>query len=159
MLKWRNILRTDGATLIEFAAGSAVMLALLIGTVETCLAFYTYHVTADAAREATRWAMVRGSTSCTNTPNLTDCDASAAEIQTFVSNLGFLKISTSDVTVSWLTSSGTQPASWTTCTTGTCNVPGNQVQVQVTYPFVTHIPFLTHQSWNITSTSAVVISQ
>ena len=154
-----NILDAEGAAIIEFALSSAILFALLIGTVTMCLAFFTYHSVADAAREATRWAMVRGSTSCTNTPGLTDCNATAAEIQTYVSSLGYLNVTASDTTVSWLAASGTQPTTWTTCASGTCNVPGNQVSVTVTYPFPLNIPFVSSQTLNISSTSAMVISQ
>jgi Flp pilus assembly protein TadG len=159
MLKWRNIFRTDGGTLVEFALTAGVMFTLLIGTIEMCFAFYTYHFTASAARQGARWAMVRGSTSCTNTPNLTDCNATAAEIQTYVSDLGFLNIPTSDVTVNWYTWNGTQPAQWTLCSSGTCNAPGNQVQVKVTYPYLLGIPGMPAETINMTSTSQVVISQ
>jgi Flp pilus assembly protein TadG len=155
----RRIRSVEGAAVVELALISSILFAMVLGAMETCLAFYAHHATAEAARQGSRWAMVRGSTSCTNTPNLSDCNATAAEIQTYVSELGYLNIPTSDVTVSWLTASGLQPSTWSACSTGTCNLPGNEVQVVVTYPFATHIPGFPHTTWNISSTSAVVISQ
>lgn len=149
----------EGATIVEFAVCAAVLLTFVIGTMELCFALYAHHATDLTAREASRWAMVRGSTSCTNTPNLTDCNATAAQIQTYVSDLGLLKLPTSDVTVTWLTASATQPTTWSTCSTSPCNVPGNQVQVTVTYPFTLGIPFVSRQTLSLTSTSAMVISQ
>ena len=158
MLQWRGYRRVEGAALVEFAISVSILLTLVLGTMEICLALYSYHATNLAAREASRWAIVRGSTSCTNTPNLTDCDATAAEIRTYVSNLGVLNIPTSDVTVTWLKASSTQPTTWSTCA-GTCNAPGNQVQVKITYPFTLDIPFVSSQTLSLSSTSAMVISQ
>jgi Flp pilus assembly protein TadG len=150
--------REEGANLIEMALSAVVLFLLLMGLMEMCLGFYAYHATDVAARMGTRWAMVRGSTSCSNTPNLTDCDATAAEIQSYVAGLGYLNMTTSDVTVNWLTTSGLTPATWSTCSTGTCNAPGNQVQVIVTYPVSLHLPLFNH-TFNVGSTSKVVISQ
>ena len=153
-----EILGEEGAAIIEFAVGSSILFSLLFGIMMMSLAFFTYHFVADSAREATRWAMVRGSTSCTNTPGLTECNATAAQIQTYVSSLGYMNIPTSDTTVSWLTASATQPTTWTACA-GTCNIPGNLVSVTVTYAFPLNIPFVSAQTLNITSTSQMVISQ
>jgi Flp pilus assembly protein TadG len=154
-----GVFRVEGAAIIEFAVCAAVLLALMVGIMELCFGLYAYHATDLTAREASRWAMVRGSTSCTNTANLTDCNATAAEIQTYASTLGFLNITTSDVTVTWLTASATQPTTWSTCSTGTCNVPGNQVQVKIAYPYTLGIPFVSSQALSLSSTSAMVIAQ
>lgn len=154
----RRVLGTEGAAIVEIAVCSAVLLALTIGVVEMSMALYACHVTADAARQASRWAMVRGSSSCANTPNLTDCGATAAQIQDYVSSLGYLNIGASDTTVSWLKASKTEPTTWSACA-GTCNDPGNQVRVVVTYPFPLSIPFVSAQTLSVTSQSQVVISQ
>lgn len=159
MLQCRGYRCVEGAALVEFAVSLSVLLALVLGTMEVCFALYAFHATDLAAREASRWAIVRGSTSCTNTPNLTDCDATAAEIQTYVSNLGLLKIATRDVTVTWLSPSATTPTTWSACLTSPCNRPGNQVQVTVTYPMTLSIPFVSRQALSLNSTSAMVISQ
>jgi Flp pilus assembly protein TadG len=156
---WCGILRVDGAAVVEMALTSTILFALLIGVIEMCMVLYAYHATAEVARQTTRWAMVRGSDSCSNTPNLTECGATAAEIQSYASNLGFLNISTSDVTVNWCQASGTQPTSWSSCSSTTSNAPGNVVQVAITYPFTLGIPFMAAKTINITSTSQVVISQ
>jgi Flp pilus assembly protein TadG len=156
---WREILRVDGSAVLEMALTSSILFALLIGIMEMCMGLYAYHATAEVARQTTRWAMVRGSTSCSNTPHLTDCGATAAQIQSYASNLGFLNISTSDVTVNWCQASGTQPTTWSTCGLSTSDAPGNVVQVAITYPFTLGIPFMAAKTINITSTSQVVISQ
>jgi Flp pilus assembly protein TadG len=149
----------EGSALVELALSSVILFAMLAGITQISTAFYAYHVTADAARKATRWAIVRGSTSCTNTPNLSDCNATAAQIQSFVAGLGYLNIGTSNVTVNWLAASATQPTTWSTCTSAPCNIPGNVAQVVVTYPLSLNIPFVPKQTFSVSSTSQMVIAQ
>ena len=154
----RTALGSEGATIVELAISCGILLSLMIGVMQMCFAFYTCHATAYLARQGSRWAMVRGSTSCTNTQNLTDCNATSSEIQSYVTGLGYLNISTSDVTVNWLTASAAPPTTWSACA-GTCNTPGNAVQVVVTYPFPLHIPFVRAQTLSVTSRSQVAIAQ
>ena len=60
---WRSRLRGDrGGTLVETALSIAILLALVIGIMEVCLTIYSYHFISNAAREGTRYAIVRGST-------------------------------------------------------------------------------------------------
>lgn len=155
----RGVAGEDGSAIVEMALSSAILFGMLVGVFELCLALFAYHVTADAARQATRWAMVRGSTSCTNTPGLAECNATAANIQSYVTGLGYLNLTTSDTAVNWYTASSTQPTTWTLCSSGTCNVPGSEVQVKVTYPFSLNIPFVSSTTLNLTSTSQMVVSQ
>ncbi len=146
-----------GATLMEFALSTSVLLMMLMGIITMCLAFYTYNFVADAAREATRYAIVRGST-CTDLP---DCNATAGQVSTYVKQLGFPGMTASNLTVStsWLTASSTRPTTWSACTSGTCNVPGNGVRVVVTYAFPLTLPFVSPDALNLSSTSQMVISQ
>lgn len=157
----RGLLGEEGATLVEMAVSSVVLFAILIGIIEVSLGLYSYNFVADGARQATRWAMVRGSTSCVNTPNLTHCNAASTDIQNYVKGLGYPGLSASNLTITptWLTASATTPTTWSTCSSGTCNLPGNEVQVQVTYAFPIGIPFWTITSINVSSTSSMVISQ
>jgi Flp pilus assembly protein TadG len=155
----RTVLRENGAALVEMALSVSVLLLILIGAFEMCVAFYVYHATSEAARQGSRWAMVRGSASCTNTPSLSKCDAANTDIQSYVAGLGYLNLTTSDVTVSWLQSNGLQPVTFSSCTPPGCNLPGNEVQVTVTYPFNLSIPFLNSRSLNISSTSSMVVAQ
>jgi Flp pilus assembly protein TadG len=155
----RRICGVEGAALVEFAFTAGILFALLIGAIEMYMGLYAYHATAEIARQTTRWAMVRGSDSCSNTPNLAECGATAAQIQSYASSLGFLNIPTSDVTVNWCQASATQPTTWSTCSSSTSNAPGNVVQVAITYPFSMGIPFGGASTINVTSTSQVVISQ
>lgn len=158
--RW-EFLRDDNATaLIEMALVSTLLLAMMFGIIQMSFALYSYDFVSDAAREATRYAVVRGSASCSNTPNLTNCDATSAQIQTYLQNLGYPGLTSSNLTATttWSQASATQPTTWTVCATE-CNEPGNQVVVVVNYPFALRIPFVPNSTINITSTSTMVISQ
>jgi Flp pilus assembly protein TadG len=135
-----------GANLVEFAVASAILFSLLFGILQMCLALCTYNYISEAAREGARWAMVRGSTSCTNTPSLTSCNASSTAIQTYVQGLGYPGITSGSVTVTPTWPNGG-------------NSPGNTVKVQVQYPFTLSIPFVSLTTINMASTSVMVISQ
>ena len=157
-----RLLRQDeGSSMVEMALASTIFLAMLIGAFQASTALYTMNFVADAAREASRYAMVRGSTSCTNTPSLTNCNVTASQIQTYVRGLNYPGIKPGKLTTatSWSTASGTMPTTWTTCSSGTCNVPGNQVKVVATYAYPLNVPFAPHLTVNLTSTSRMVISQ
>lgn len=157
----RGLRGEEGLSMVETAISCTVLFALLFGICQMSLAIYVYYVTSDAARQATRYAIVRGSTSCTNTPNLSNCDATAANIQSYVQGLGFPGIKSSQVGVStsWYSSSSSTPTTWSACGTGICNAPGNLVKITVSYPMTFQIPFSKNIALNLTSTSQMVISQ
>ena len=146
----------EGATVLEAAVALVVLLGLFIAIVQISLALYTSHFLADAAREASRYAVVRGSMSCSTTPNLTNCNVSADEMQTWVRDLGYPGISPQRLSVStkW-------PSTGSACypSASPCNNPGNLVQVAVTYAFPLNIPFWKTATINLTSKSQMVISQ
>jgi Flp pilus assembly protein TadG len=151
----------EGATLVEMAICSSTLFCMLFGIIGMSLALYAYNFVNQAARDATRWAIVRGSQSCSNTPNLADCNATSAEIQAHVQGMGYPGITSANlnVTTTWFTVSASPPTTWTTCTTGTCNAPGNEVQVQVTYVVPLGVPFLSVKTISVGSTSEMVIAQ
>jgi Flp pilus assembly protein TadG len=166
--RWHGVIDDSGAQLVEFAISASLLIALLIGIIYTCFALYAGHFVSEAALAGARWAMVRGSASCTNTPNLTDCNATAAQIQTYVEGLSYPGINSSSLTVTptWCSVSGSTPATWTSCSSSTSNAPGNAVQVVVSYPFPLPIPSVTLKSltdvthtFTFSSTSQLVISQ
>jgi len=152
----RRFLDDTGATLVEFALSVSILVMMLFGIIEACFGLYACNYVSDAAREATRYAIVRGS-SCTG---MSDCGATQAQIQTYVSSLTYPGIDVNNVTVTatWLSLNSTPPTAWTACA-GQCNAPGNAVQVQVTYPFALNIPFWKKSTVNLNSTSQAVISQ
>jgi Flp pilus assembly protein TadG len=140
----------QGAAVMEMALSMIVLLTLIFGLIEMCLALYTFHYVSDAAREGSRYAIVHGST-CTVSG--VSCTMTSAQIQTYVQNLGYPGIQSSNMTVT--TTYSTYPAGGT-CP---CNLPGDLATVTAKYAFTLNIPFLRSQSLNLTSTSAMVISQ
>lgn len=143
----------DGATLVEVALSSLLLLAFIFGVMEICLALYSYHFISEAAREGTRFAIVRGST-CTGLSG--GCPASGTDIQNYVTGLGYPGIDPSKMRVN---------ATWSQYTNGNscpalgpCNSIGNLVTVQVTYQFPVAVPFVSLTTIPMSSTSAMVIS-
>lgn len=154
----------EGAELIEYALVSSILFSCLFGIFGVAQACYTYHFTSYAARQATRYVMVRGSTwgttTCAN-PTTLSCNATTADVQSFVQSIVTPGISASSglsVTTTW---PGTKLAgSAVNCsTTNGPNSPGCLVKVEVLYSFNYHMPFLPTSALVLKSTSQVVIMQ
>ncbi|MEA2259010.1 MAG: hypothetical protein QOJ51_1835 [Acidobacteriaceae bacterium] len=151
----------SGSTLVETALSLMVFLTFIFGTMEVCLAAYTYHFISEAAREATRYAIVRGASYSTDCSGVSSaiCTATGGnntgDIATFVQNLNFPGIDPNKMTVksTWLTGAGAACG-----ITHGCKAPGNQVQVIITYNFPLSVPFVPLNTWTLTSTSQMVIS-
>lgn len=153
----RSLLRCEsGAAIVEIALSSMMLLGMIIGTLEMCLALYTYNFVSEAAREGARYAMVRGS-GCTSLDN---CGATAAQIQTYVRGLygGSGSLQNMTVTTTWLSASAATPTTWTSCGATQCNAPQNSVQVKVTYAFPLNLPFVSKSTLTMSSTSQMVIA-
>jgi Flp pilus assembly protein TadG len=159
-------LRNDrGSALVEYAIVLPVLLTFLFGIMDFSRFLYTYHFVSEVAREGTRYAMVRGSsfsgTACASTASFA-CDATGANVQTYVQGLTPPGITSGSVGVS-TTWPGTAPTgAATSCnTTNGNNSPGCLVQVVVTYPYKFMLPFLpkSASTWTVSSTSVVVIAQ
>jgi Flp pilus assembly protein TadG len=145
----------SGAALVEFALSSVVIIMVMFGIINCCIALYANSYVSDAARTAARYAIVRGS-SCTGMP---DCGITATQLQTYLRNSAYPGITTANLsaTTTWLSASSSLPTTWTACTSQ-CNEPGNAVQVQVNYAFTLGIPFWRSRAINVSSTSQMVIS-
>jgi Flp pilus assembly protein TadG len=151
--RMRRTLRADGgSSIVEFALASVILFTLLFGVIAICLALYSYNVTAEAAREATRYAIVRGS-ACNSFPN---CNIDQTGLQTYVRGLGFPGINPSSLTLT-----AAWPTVGVTCfpSLTPCNNPGNLVRVTVQYTFPLVIPFVPRRILTMSSTSAMYISQ
>jgi Flp pilus assembly protein TadG len=148
----RALCDDSGATIVEFAVSATILFTVLFGVLAICLALYSYNVVAEAAREANRYAIVRGS-ACTS---FSDCKVTSAQIQTYIQNLGFPGINPAS-----LTASTKWPTTGSTCvpSASPCNNPGNLVMVTVSYQFPLVIPFVPSQTLTMSSTSEMVISQ
>lgn len=150
----------EGAQLVEFAIASLVLSAFLFGFMELCMVFFVFTTAAESAREASRWASVRGTassvtvngvTSCNN-PNISGCPATSAQIQ----SVGRTLPGAGDMSIQvwWCNSDGQ-----TNCVQNSSNaLPGNIVKVKATHTFVS-IPFVRNVPLSVSSTSEMVIWQ
>ncbi|MES2222295.1 MAG: TadE/TadG family type IV pilus assembly protein [Acidobacteriota bacterium] len=144
----------EGSTMVEMAFTMIILSTILFGLIEMCLALYTYHFVSDAAREGSRYAMVHGSTCAVSGAS---CTVTAAQIQTYVKNLGFPGIKPTAMNV--VTSYSAFPVSAVGCVALGCNGPGDLVTVQVNYTFPVSIPFVRTSTIAMSSTSSMVIAQ
>jgi Flp pilus assembly protein TadG len=138
-----NFRDEEGATLVEFGICSSVLFMTVFGILGLSFALYSYNFVAEAARDASRYAMVRGS-SCIG---FSDCNINSAKLQTYVQNLSYPGINPVNLTVT---------ASWPSG-----NAPGDTVSVTVGYQFPLNIPFWpkTGSILQMASTSEMTISQ
>jgi hypothetical protein len=148
--------RQRGTTLLESAVMISVLLLMMFGVVGFGTALYTYHFVSNTAREATRWASVRGFACSQNPPILSQCPAQPSDVDDYVQSLS--------------TGVGLDPTKVTTTTTwvappnnlAACasqrNSPGCVVKVQVQYSFQFLFPLLP-SGFTMQSTSQMVISQ
>jgi Flp pilus assembly protein TadG len=165
--KVRQVLaREEGITIVEMGICSSVLMAMLLGIFQVSLALYNFQLVADAAREGSRFAMVRGSNCATylTTAYCSPYDAQSTgadgvDVLNYVQSLGYMGHSHLNATTTWLKASSATPTTWSTCSSGTCNAPGNQVRVTVTYNYPLNIPFVPSITIPIRSTSAEVIAQ
>lgn len=164
----------NGGTLVETAFTLTILFAFLIGIIEASLALYSYHFVSDAAREGTRYAIVRGgdwASPCTSYTSA-GCNATGAQIAQYVSSLNFPGIfitttantgqTTDDVFVCY--SGGVPSSAPPACTTAPSpntagGAAGTVVQVTVTYPFTFGIPGLRKFTYSLSSSSQMVIAQ
>jgi Flp pilus assembly protein TadG len=151
-----------GDEMIEFAIASLVLFTCLLGIMGSSLLFYAYHFTSYAAREATRYAMVRGSTwgsiGCSS-PTTMGCNATGANVTTFVQSIvtpGISGGSQLSVVTSW-PGTGLAGSVATCSTTNGNNSPGCLVLVQVNYSFSYLLPFMPTTALALRSSSEVVI--
>ena len=159
----------EGGSLVEMGLAFIGIVSMLFGIFELSMALYSYHFVSEAAREASRFAMVRGS-QCATIFNASYCSptdaattgADEGDISHYVNSLGYPFANKLTTATTWLTSSQDAKGNitWTGCgNAASCKVPGNQVQVTVSYPFPLNVPFLKTYTINLASTSSVVISQ
>lgn len=140
--------------MVEMALALVILLTMLFGIMQISLALYTYHFISEAAREGTRYAIVRGAT-CTSFSSA--CPASPDDIQNYIEGLGFPGINPQAMTVT--TAWSAYPAGGTCSPSAACKNPGNQVQVTVNYAYALSIPFIPATTLNMSSSSEMVISQ
>lgn len=137
---WRH---ERGTNLVEFALVLFIFLSLLLIIVAFGQALSAYHFVDNASREATRFAIVRGST-CTRLSG--GCPADSSDIQNYVEKIGAgtgINIKNLHVNTTWNPN----------------NDPGSTVQVRVSYDDSLFFGFLPTTTITLSSTSQMVISQ
>ena len=149
-----------GSEIVEFAFSICIWMMGAFLVMYASFALYAAHFVANASEEASRFAIVRGSSwngaSCTS--NSLDCTASSADIRNYVVNMLPPGLSSSSLTVS---------TSWpgTTSTGGSCdsqdgaNSPNCVVQVTVGYNFNFPLPFFAQSTLPFSSSSSMTILQ
>jgi Flp pilus assembly protein TadG len=133
--------RERGTSSLEFASVLLILLSLVLGIMGLGHALYVYHAIGDAARQGTRYAMVRGSACTTWT---TACPASATDVQNYVETVpSGLSAGAMTVTTTWSPN----------------NKPGSTVNVRVQYNYKFIFPLLPSSTVSMSSDSQMVISQ
>ena len=151
----RELLKSEhGASLVEFSVSAGVLLGVMFAMIQISQALYAYSATATVARQATRYAIVRGS-SCTGFPS--NCPVTGAELQTWVQNIQYPGVNGANfiVTPSW----SAFPTGGSCTPSTSCNNPGNLVKVTVQYQFALNLPFLKSMTMPLQSSSEMIISQ
>jgi Flp pilus assembly protein TadG len=171
--------RERGSALVEFALVLTALFMMVFGIMDFSRAIYAYHFVSGAAREATRFASVRGS-SC-KTATVTPCPVQATDVTTYVYGIlpsGMAVTSTAGggttcqsgnpatpntlwVCATWPGAAETGTLSTSCVTTNGVNSPGCPVKVTIQYQYGFSLPYLVNNisSVNMSSTSEVVISQ
>jgi Flp pilus assembly protein TadG len=184
---FRVLLREDGATLVEMGLSAVVALMFLFGIIETSYLLYSYNYVSNAAREATRYAAVRGPNSC-NDANVTpfpNCgmkptnfssttNATGNPLLAYIEGMGYPGLTASNTSlqvkymVATKTSAGLTTWSYDSNCSSTsdldssgngCNNVGNMVNVKVVYNFPLNIPFWRNVTVPVSSTSQMMISE
>jgi Flp pilus assembly protein TadG len=180
---FRRLKGEQGSGLVEYALIFLLFITMLLGIMDFCRMLYAYHFVSSAAREATRYASVRGSTcdddsSCSlATPDTGPAAPGNTVVQDYVTTLAIpAGINTSSTgcgstgnsaclttTATWpvptpessfCTANSTAPGC--ICYT-TANYPGCTVEVQVSYSFNFLFPLVHISPVTLSSTSEMVI--
>jgi Flp pilus assembly protein TadG len=141
-----------GSGLIEYAIIFMIFMTLLLGIADFGRALYAYHFVSNEAREATRYAAVRGQGCKTDTCWLYDGTAmgnrvlTSADLTSFVQNVP-LGIDKTQVSL-------TPAPVWSDSAN---EAPGSTIQVTVQYTFNFTFTFVSSRPLTFTSQSQTVI--
>jgi Flp pilus assembly protein TadG len=155
------IRRECGSSALEFSLAFSLLLLCVLGIMECSMALYADHFVTDAAKEATRYAMVRGSSwSTTSCPTYSSfsCVANSANVTSFVRSLAPPGINPTSVVVT-TTWPGVTPTGAACDTVNGANSPTCAVDVNVQYSFNFLLPFVPWNSFNLTGYSSEVIME
>jgi Flp pilus assembly protein TadG len=151
----------SGSSLVEFGVSACLLLMVVFGIIDCSRAIYIDHFCAESAREATRYAMVRGytwnGTPCVSAAS-NNCLATVTDIVNYVTNSAPPGVSATNLTVrpTW---TGKTPTG-DICSSSSLNTsPGCVINVSVNYSFNFVLPFLPKNTLVLSSSSAMAISQ
>jgi Flp pilus assembly protein TadG len=142
----------DGGSMIEFALTISVALTLVFVIMQLCLALYMYGMIGETAREATRWAIVRGSTCVTGSG--TSCTTTTTAITAYAKGLGFPNVGGGTLTVT-----PTYPDTNPVGGAANCQAPGCRVKVAIAYTVVIAMPFVPKNNISLNTSSEMYILQ
>jgi Flp pilus assembly protein TadG len=142
----------DGGSLIEFAITISTALTLVFVIMQLCLALYMYAMIGETARDATRWAIVRGSTCVTGSG--TSCTTTTAAITAYAKGLGFPNVGGGTLNVT-----PTYPDTNPVGGAANCQAPGCRVKVVVAYTVAISMPFVPRNNIALQSSSEMYILQ
>lgn len=170
-----------GSSMLEFALSTVILFTLILGSIVVCMAFYTYEVMNQYARDASRYAIVHGNgcsytTTTGGTTTTHDCSIGIGDnfngtppgsatagtapadtaLATYLNNEIYPGINGNHLTV---TTNYAKAPGATQCTITDCNGAGDQVTVTVTYPYLYAVPFVRSRSISMSGNSTMVISQ
>ena len=140
----RAVRGDDGSSLIEFAATLGLMMTFIFVLTQISMALYTYGMISECAREATRWASVRG-TQCL-TAGGASCTATTTSVSNYAKGLGFPNI-------------GGSAISPVTTYPDLDEAPGHRVKVTITYPYSVSLPFVPQKAISLQVSSEMYILQ
>jgi|ERR1019366_229605 Flp pilus assembly protein TadG len=143
-----------GNALVEFALASVIILTVLFGIIDMGRALFAYDWVSNAARIATRYAMVRGTSCSTLLPGCNVGPPQGAYQSDVVAylNTQAIGIDPSKLTVTAWCDAGSSAFQPLPCT----SPQGVNVKVQYQFSFVS--PFIRH-TWTMSSASVRVVSQ
>jgi Flp pilus assembly protein TadG len=142
----------DGGSMVEFALTISVALTLVFVIMQLCLALYMYGMISETAREATRWAIVRGSTCVTGSG--TSCTTSATAITAYAKGLGFPNVGGGTLLVT-----PTYPDNNPVGGAPNCQAPGCRVKVAVAYTVAISLPLVPTNNISLQTSSEMYILQ
>ena len=183
----KGMLREEGAAMVEMGFAAIVVIMFLFGIIETSYVLYSYNYVSNAARDATRYAAIRGPNSC-NDANVTpfpNCglrptkfssttDPTKNPLLAYVEGMGYpgLTPSNTSLEVKYMVATKTAAGltTWaydSTCnstsdidsSSNPCNSVGNMINVKVVYKFPLTIPFWRNVTVPVGSTSQMMISE
>ena len=159
---WRRFAGGErGDSLVEFGIAISLLLMLVFGIIDFSRALYSYHFVSSAAQQGARYATVRGAdwpSACASATSYS-CQASTANIKTYVQSLASMGITPANVTATPTWPQQNVNGASTGCnTTATQADQGCVVKVQVTYTFHFFLPYLPTAGLPMTATSVQVIA-